>query len=258
MKFTSSRAVSGVTTGLTVALIILASSVAFLAYTTSNKAPVKPVSPVLSPMTQIQGQLVLNGNTSSGVLNFYNTGSVALAAGTDNVAFTTASGSCATVNSPAVSAGSSASVSFSCAGVMPGATVKVIATLSYANSATITDTMNVINTFGLPTPVFSPKISMQGQFFMVNFNGSANFGVLNFYNSGNVPLPASQTSNVVFTPPSGATCASIKSPAVAPRSSAPAEFSCTNVLPGAIINVTATFTFTNSVTTNATIAIEAL
>ena len=257
MKFTSSRAVSGVTTGLTVALIILASSLAFLAYTTSNKAPVKPVSPVLSPMTQIQGQLVLNGNKSSGVLNFYNTGNVALAAGSSNVAFTT-SGSCSSVSSPAVPAGSSASVSFSCVGIMPGATVKVIAALDYVNSATITDTVNVINTFGLPTPVFNPKISMQGQFFMMNFNGSANFGILNFYNSGQVPLPASQTSNVVFTPPSGATCASIKSPAVAPQSSAPAEFSCTNVLPGAVITVTATLMFANSATSTVIIDVQAL
>ena len=256
MKFTSSRAVSGVTTGLTVALIILASSLAFLAYTTSNEAPVKPISPVLSPMTQIQGQLVLNGNTSYGVLNFYNTGNVALAAGTGNVAFTTASGSCFSVNSPAVSAGSSASVQFSCTGVILDAPVTVTATLSYTNNVTTTNTVSVINTHGLLIPVFSSKISMQGQFIMLNFNGTA-YGVLNFYNTGNAVLPASQTPNVVFAPQSGS-CASIQSPAVAPQSSAPAEFSCTNVLPGAIINVTATFTFTNSVTTNATIAIEAL
>ena len=95
----------------------------------------------------IQGQLVATGSgAASGVLNFYNTGSVALSAGTTaNVAFTASGVTCASVTSPAVSAGSSASVSFSCsAGVNSGTTVTVTATLSYANNAVTTVILSVV------------------------------------------------------------------------------------------------------------------
>ena len=94
----------------------------------------------------IQGQLVYTGGSpiATGVLNFYNTGSVALSAGSSNVVFS-GGATCAAVSSPAVSAGSSASVSFSCsAGVNAGTIVTVTAALSYANNAASTVILNVV------------------------------------------------------------------------------------------------------------------
>jgi hypothetical protein len=139
-------------------------------------------------------------------------------------------------------------------------TVTMTATLTFANNAVTTDTMNLINTAGLPVPVSSPEVSIQGQFFMTSFNGSANFGVLNFYNTGDVALVASPTANIVFTPPSGSAtvCSSVSSPAVAPYSSAPVKFSCSNVVPGEIITVTATLPFANSATSTMVIDVEVL
>jgi flagellar basal body-associated protein FliL len=90
----------------------------------------------------IQGQLTAAG---SGVLNFYNTGSVALSAGSSaNVAFAPASGSCASVTSPAVTTGSSSYVTFSCSGINAGTTVTVTATLTFANNAVTTDIISVV------------------------------------------------------------------------------------------------------------------
>ena len=116
MKFRVSRAISTfVVVGLFLIFIIVGGALVFVALANPPTRHTDPNiwSPVSTSAVQIQGQLVSNGNTSSGVLNFYTTGSIALSAGSSNVLFATASGSCATVSSPAVPAGSSESVTFS-------------------------------------------------------------------------------------------------------------------------------------------------